>query len=180
MNQNSNGKKLILFMDSGDTIIDESTEIRDEEGVVLRADVIPGADTAVRTLYERGYTLVLVADGMAQSFKNLFLQHGLYDCFAAMICSENVKAEKPSDRMFKAAIGAIGLDASHFPRVAMVGNNLARDVKGANALGITSIFQSWTTRYPHEPADDSERPDYTIREPLELLDLAEALNARLQ
>ncbi|WP_202887567.1 HAD family hydrolase [Cohnella zeiphila] len=179
MKEASSDKRLILFLDSGDTIIDETTEIRDENGVVIRADVIPGADVMIRTLYERGYTLVLVADGLAQSFKNMFIQHGFYDCFTAMINSENVKAEKPNARMFLAAIGAIGLDASAFGRVAMVGNNLARDVKGANALGITSIFQSWTSRYPHEPADDSQRPDYTIREPLELLELAETLNAKL-
>ncbi|ECE3082626.1 HAD family hydrolase, partial [Salmonella enterica] len=37
-------KKLIIFFDSGDTIVDESTEIRDEEGIVLTADLIPGAD----------------------------------------------------------------------------------------------------------------------------------------
>ncbi|MBW7461121.1 HAD hydrolase-like protein, partial [Paenibacillus sepulcri] len=104
-----NEKKLILFLDSGDTIIDESTEIRDEEGIVISASVIPGADVMVKTLFERGYTLVLVADGDAQSFKNVFKQNNLYDYFTAMIYSENIKASKPSPRMFKAAAGAIEL-----------------------------------------------------------------------
>ncbi|WP_225442713.1 HAD family hydrolase [Paenibacillus lycopersici] len=146
---------------------------------MISADVIPGAVETVRTLAERGYTLALVADGDAQSFKNVFKQNGIYDCFATMIYSETIKASKPSPRMFKAAMGALDLTEADRSRIIMVGNNLSRDVKGANALGIASVFQSWTTRYPHAPADESERPVYTIREPLELLELAERLNAEL-
>jgi len=172
-------KELIIFFDSGDTIIDESTEVRDEEGIVLSADLIPGADVVIKTLHERGYTLALVADGDAQSFKNVLKQNGLYDYFTTLIYSEPIKATKPSPRMFKAAIGALDLSEADFKRTVMIGNNLSRDVKGANALGITSIFQSWTPRYPHHPADESERPDYTVTEPLELLDLIERLNAEL-
>ncbi|WP_227013528.1 HAD family hydrolase [Paenibacillus psychroresistens] len=174
-----NEKKLVIFLDSGDTIIDETTEVRDSEGIVLSASVIPDADVMVKTLYNRGYTLVLVADGDAQSFKNVFKQQGLYDYFTAMIISENIKATKPSPRMFKAAAGAIELNEADYSRIVMVGNNLSRDIKGANALGITSVFLSWTSRYPHTPADESERPDYTIAEPLELLELVEKLNAAL-
>ncbi|WP_169086567.1 HAD family hydrolase [Paenibacillus sp. PL91] len=169
-------KKLIVFLDSGDTIIDESTEVRDDEGIVLHAELIPGADVMVKTLFDKGYTLALVADGDAQSFKNVFKQHGLYDYFATMIYSETVKASKPSPRMFKAAVGALDLSEADIPRIVMIGNNLSRDMKGANALGMTSIFQSWTTRYPHTPADESERPTYTVREPLELVELIDRLN----
>ena len=57
----------------------------------------------------------------------------------------------------------------------MVGNNLARDVRGANQVGITSVYLNWTTRYPRTPADPLEEPDYTITEPLELSGLAERL-----
>jgi HAD superfamily hydrolase (TIGR01549 family) len=173
-------KKLIVFLDSGDTIVDESTEVRDAEGIVQHAELIPGAAEMVRTLHEKGYTLALVADGEAQSFKNMFIQHGLYDCFTTMIISENIKDRKPSPKMFKAAIGALDLSEKDFSRTVMIGNNLSRDVKGANALGITSIFISWTPRYPHTPADESEQPDYTVSEPLQLIPLIDKLNAELQ
>ncbi|MFF2089904.1 HAD family hydrolase [Paenibacillus sp. NPDC058174] len=172
-------KRLIVFFDSGDTIVDESTEVRDEEGIVISADLIPGADVMLKTLVEKGYTLALVADGDAQSFKNVFKQNGLYDYFTTMIYSETVKATKPSPRMFKAAVGALDLSEADYPRIVMIGNNLSRDMKGANALGITSIFQSWTPRYPHTPADESERPTYTVKEPLELIELLDRLNAEL-
>ncbi|MFK7696320.1 HAD family hydrolase [Paenibacillus sp. HJGM_3] len=171
-------KKIIVFLDSGDTIIDESTEIRDEYDVVIKADVIPGADTMVKMLAERGYTLALVADGLAQSFKNMFLQNGIYDYFTTMIYSETIKASKPSPRMFKAAIGALDLNDSDRSRIVMVGNNLSRDIKGANQMGITSVHLNWTPRYPKTSADDSERPMYTISEPMELIDLIERLNSQ--
>ena len=83
-------KKLIIFLDSGDTIIDEGTEIRDDNGIVIDANVIPGADIMIRTLYERGYTLALVADGLAQSFRNMFTQHNIINYFSALIYSEDV------------------------------------------------------------------------------------------
>jgi FMN phosphatase YigB (HAD superfamily) len=169
-------KKIIVFLDSGDTIIDEGTEIRDEHDVVIKANVIPGADTMVKTLAERGYTLALVADGLAQSFKNMFIQHGIYDYFTTMIYSETIKASKPSPRMFKAAIGALDLNESDCSRIVMVGNNLSRDIKGANQMGMISVHLDWTPRYPKTPADESERPDYTISQPLELIDLIERLN----
>lgn len=172
-------KKLIIFLDSGDTIIDEGTEIRDDNDIVVKADVIPGADLMVKTLAARGYTLALVADGYAQSFKNMFTQHSLLDYFSALIYSENIKASKPSPRMFKAAVGALDLGEEDYKRIVMVGNNLSRDIKGANNLGITSIFLSWTPRYSKSPVDASEVPDYIISTPLELIDLVEKLNAEL-
>ena len=63
-------KKLIIFTDSGDTLIDEATQIRDERGIVLRADFIPGAGETLRQLHDEGYIIALVADGECESFDN--------------------------------------------------------------------------------------------------------------
>jgi FMN phosphatase YigB (HAD superfamily) len=78
--------------------------------------------------------------------------------------------------MFKAAVGAMDLGEEDYSRIIMVGNNLSRDVKGANQLGITSVFLSWTPRYPKTPVEDTEIPRYTIGSPLELIELAEMLD----
>lgn len=172
-------KKIIIFLDSGDTLINESTEVRGENDVVLSADVIPGADIMVKTLYEKGYTLALVADGLAQSFKNVLTQKGIYGYFSAFIYSENIGACKPSSRMFKAAAGALELEEKDFKRIVMAGNNLSRDIKGANRMGMISVFMAWTPRYPKVPADDSEIPDYTIYNPMELVELVEKLNSEI-
>lgn len=173
-------KKLILFLDSGDTLIDESTEVRDENDIVIKAQMIPGAQKAIQMLAEQGYTLVLVADGEVKSFQNSLRQNGMYDYFTALIISEMIRNRKPSPCMFKAAMGAVDLSDEDRKRIIMVGNNLARDVKGANAMGITSVFIDWSPRYPKTPANDSEKPDYTIHTPLELVDLAAKLEEKLE
>ena len=43
----------------------------------------------------------------------------------------------------------------------MVGNNLARDVRGANGTGMTSIWLRHNERYPITPADPAEEPAHT-------------------
>jgi FMN phosphatase YigB (HAD superfamily) len=133
----------------------------------------------VKALEQRGYRIALVADGYAQSFKNMFIQHGIWDCFEAHITSDRIGASKPDPRMFNAAVRALNLSEQDHGRIVMVGNNLARDIKGANQQGIISVHLNWTPRYPKTPADDSERPDYTISEPLELLNLVEQLSDQL-
>ncbi|MCI3922933.1 HAD hydrolase-like protein [Paenibacillus sp. TRM 82003] len=178
MNEATRRGKPIIFLDCGDTLIDESTEIRDEHDVVVRAELIPGAAETVRTLSERGYRLAMVADGLAQSFKNMMTHHGLYDCFEVMIYSECIKQLKPHPRMFKAAAAAMELGPDDFDRIVMVGNNLKRDIRGANGVGMISVYMNWSPRYAKEPADELEIPQYTIREPLELLELVERLGER--
>ena len=57
----------------------------------------------------------------------------------------------------------------------MVGNHLGRDIKGANALGLTSVWLDWAPRRAKAPADATEQPDFTIKTPLELLELIDRI-----
>ena len=68
-------KKLIIFTDIGDTIVDEGTEIRKpNDRVVYGADCIDGAKETLLELHARGYTIVMVADGLVASFRNTMEQ----------------------------------------------------------------------------------------------------------
>lgn len=175
MNSKENAKHVILF-DCGDTIIDEATEEKDENGVTLRAELIPGADHLLMELSRRGYRLGLVADGFQGTFRNVLSQHGLWELFEAIAISENVGVDKPAREMFDAALEQLELAPPEDPsRIVMVGNNLARDIRGANSLGFTSVWIDWASRRSKTPADDLERPDHTIHEPLELLGVIESL-----
>ena len=60
-------KKLIIFTDSGDTLIDEGSQIFDENGIVTSANLIEGADLLLKTLHDEGFTIALVADGEWQN-----------------------------------------------------------------------------------------------------------------
>lgn len=172
-------RKLILFMDSGDTIMDEGTEVRDEHDVVVQGNCIPGADRMLKTLHEQGYTIAIVADGMYQSFQNLFQNNHIQGTFDALICSEAVGVTKPHPLMFATAMKELGLGLDDISRIVMVGNNLERDIRGANHMGITSVHLSWSPRYPKTPSREEDMPDYVISEPMELVELANKLDALL-
>jgi HAD superfamily hydrolase (TIGR01549 family) len=172
---------LAVCFDFGDTLADEATEVKDETLTTVHAELIPGAAEVVRELKSRGYKLALIADGRPGTYLNVLGQHGLYDLFDVCSISEDLGVEKPHPRMFTHALDQLGIRSTDYPRVVMVGNFLERDIKGANDVGMVSVWLDWAPRRPKEPVDESEVPDHTIREPAELLDLIDELeNARAQ
>jgi len=98
-----------IFLDCGDTLIDEATEVKTDGDVSLRADLIPGAAETVRALKALGYPLALVADGPAATFTNNLGPYGLYELFDAYAISEEVGVSKPDARMFARALEAFFL-----------------------------------------------------------------------
>lgn len=173
-------KKLIIFTDSGDTIIDEGTEVRNDDGIVIHAELIPGAGETLKALYDAGYVIAMVADGEEQSFTNVYEENGLGYCFHTRTISELVGIQKPSKRIFSDAMEKNHLTKEDKKRVVMIGNNVKKDVAGANRFGITSILLDWSPRYDMNPSEESEVPDYTVHEPKELLSLIERLEAELE
>ena len=173
-------KHLIIFTDIGDTIVNEGTEVMvPGTELVLRAECIPGAVETMRRLYDEGYIILMVADGLVQSFHNTMTQHGLDDIFSAHIISERVGEQKPSPRMFQAAMDAAGLTEADKGRIIMVGNNIRRDVLGANRFGIRSVLLTWSPRYDYAAETPEMEPDYRIAAPEELLPLVHDLEDRL-
>lgn len=173
-------KKLIIFTDIGDTIVDETTEVRAPgTELVERAACIPGAIETMRRLYDEGFVIVMVADGLVRSFQNTMTQNGLADIFSAWIISEQVGEHKPSPKMFQTAMDALHLTEQDKRRIIMVGNNVRRDILGANLFGIRSVLLTWSKRYPY-PIEDGMEPVYRIAEPSELIDLAYRLEAELE
>ena len=142
-------KKLIIFTDSGDTIIDEATQVYDGRHIVQEAKFIPEADKVLRQLHEEGYTIALVADGEWDSFQNVYRRTGLDDCFDAWVVSEVVGQQKPAAIMFETAYEKLGLTEADKRRIVMIGNNLKKDVAGANRQGLISVWLDWSPRYFH-------------------------------
>ena len=122
----------------------------------------------VRALADDGYRLALVADGRVRSFATILGGHGISPHFHAQVISEAEGCEKPDRRMFETAMTALGLANGDAEAIVMVGNHLERDIGGANRLGIISIWQSWSKKRSHIPAEAGEVPRYTIRSPGEL------------
>lgn len=161
-------RELIVFIDCGDTIVDESTQVFAENGDVLKADLIPGAGEMLRQMHGEGYRLALVADGRHSSFHNIFRELNLSHIFESWTISEEVGVCKPDERMFKTAMAQMKLTEDDLYRIVMIGNNLKRDVLGANRMGITSILLSFSPRYGMQPAAEEEIPDYVAAMPCEI------------
>ena len=171
-------KNLIIFTDSGDTIIDESTQVYDDRGIVTKAAFIPGAGEVIRELKEEGYRIALVADGEWESFRNVYRENGLGYCFEEWIVSEVVGEEKPARSMFDTAMEKMGLTEADKPFIVMIGNNLKKDIVGANRYGITSVWLDWSPRYFHTMEEPDWQPDYTVKTPKELKALLEKLEEK--
>ncbi len=172
-------KKLIIFTDSGDTIIDEATQVLDERGIVLEADFIPGAGEVLKQLYDEGFTIALVADGEWESFQNVYKKNGLGCCFDAWIVSEVVGKQKPEPIMFEAAYEKLNLTEADKKRIVMIGNNLKKDIAGANRQGLISVWLDWSPRYFHTFEEADWKPDYIVKTPAELIPLLHALEEKL-
>ncbi|MCR5154326.1 MAG: HAD family hydrolase [Lachnospiraceae bacterium] len=164
-------KKTIIFTDSGDTIIDESTQLYNNKGIVLKADFIPGADRVLKTLYDEGYRIALVADGEWDSFQNVYRENGLGHCFEEWIVSEVVGVQKPERLMFETALEKMGLKEDDKANIVMIGNNLKKDIVGANRFGIKSVWLSWSPRYFHKIENDEQRPDHIAETPEDILEI---------
>lgn len=168
--------RAVLF-DLGDVIMQELTEEKDAGGVTLRAELVDGIKECIAALQAREIPLALVADTRTGTAANVLAQHGLENAFPVKAISEELGVEKPHPRMFRHALERLGIPESEWHRVAMVGNNLARDIVGATRCGLIAIWFRWNERYPGVPETEWHVPDYTVSSAKQLLELLAALDA---
>jgi len=160
-----------LLFDIGDTIMIEETEVKDAQETTLQADLIPGMAEALRQFKAQGHRLAIVADSRPNTPPNVLRQHGLLGLFDTLSISEVVGAIKPDSHIFCAALDAMSIPQRDYGRVVMVGNNLERDMVGANRLGLISVFFHWNERRRTQPLTDEEQPRYTVTSAQELVRL---------
>jgi FMN phosphatase YigB (HAD superfamily) len=169
--------KGILF-DLGDTIMVEESEVKDKSSTTLKADLVHGIDKVLAELKARGYSLALVADTKKGTYRNVLRQHKLYDLFDAFAISDEIGVEKPDPRIFTLALNALGMSPEDYGYVLMIGNNLQRDIRGANLVGLISVWFHWNDRYPINPTEPLEEPAFVIHNAEELLSLVDFVERR--
>jgi FMN phosphatase YigB (HAD superfamily) len=157
--------RAVLF-DFGDTLVDEASEEKRGK-VTIRADFLPGAVNALDAL-RATYALGLVADGRQQSYVNVLAAAGILSWFGSIVSSEVVGAEKPAPEPFLRCLAELGVPRDEFGRVVMVGNRLDRDIAGAQAVGVRSVWIHWSHRYPTVPQVGDPVPDAAIQTLFEL------------
>lgn len=165
----------VIFIDCGDTLVDESTQIFNHREIVTDVEFVQGSEELLWKLKEKGYKVILVADGEKESFENIFRKIGFLEEFDGFVASSEVGELKPSKKMFETAFSLLPKDFQDKKEIIMIGNNLRRDIKGANNFGITSVWMNWSERYFHEFEEEDWKPDYEVKSPLEVLKLLESL-----
>jgi putative hydrolase of the HAD superfamily len=168
-----------ICFDFGDTLVDQGTEVKDAALTTLRGELLPGVNRLLPELKRLGYRLAIVSNGPVMSIPNVLIAHGLYDLFEVCAVSQGLGVEKPDARIFRHALDALGIGPEEMGRTIMVGNDLAADVAGANALGMISVWLNWAPRHRTTPGSDLEVARHTIGEPLELLPLLDDIERQL-
>ncbi|MFD2673031.1 HAD family hydrolase [Marinicrinis sediminis] len=132
--------------------------------------------------YEETYTIL---DELKESYKLVLLTNGSPDLqneklsavpelapyFDLIMISGKFGKGKPSPELFEHVMEEVGVSADE---AIMVGDKLTTDIKGANSVGITSV---WINRENHPPSDEI-KPVYEIKHLSELHGILKELNAK--
>ena len=128
-------------------------------------DAYPGTIALLNTLKARGYKIAIVSDAPRLKAWERLVCMKIHNHFNAVITYDDTKKTKPDSLPFRKALNILKLKPSE---VIMVGNDLRRDILGANKMKIVSVFAQYG-RY--KIGNLKIKPNYTIKEPLEVLDL---------
>ena len=141
----------VIFFDLGNTLI---VQQHDDEYTLdqMVLELIPGAKFAVEQLASQ-YRLGIVSNtfqSTAQHVYRALAALGIHKYFQAIITSADVRAKKPSLRIFHAALRAIHAIPS---QALMIGNSVEEDIVGAKSAGLRAgLFDPTSTmRAPFAP-----------------------------
>jgi HAD superfamily hydrolase (TIGR01509 family) len=124
----------------------------------------PGAAEAMREARALGLRLAICSNTLVRSSEHYRMdmaEYGIGDCFDAYVTSLEVGYGKPHPAMFEAALTALNACPEE---AAMLGDRVDRDIAGAQALGIRTIWR----RLPGVTGAPAPIPDAEISELYEL------------
>jgi putative hydrolase of the HAD superfamily len=130
----------------------------------------PDVKSTVIELHKRGYLLGIIANTITETeIPDWMEADGLTSYFKAVVLSSKVGTRKPDPEIYWEAARRVGVEPSE---CAYVGDNPVRDVEGTQAAGFgMMILMMEPATLAKEPATVEVKPDYTIREMRELLDI---------
>lgn len=120
--------------------------------------LIPGAMETLRYFKDIGLPLALVTNGGSDVQRGKINRFGLNPIFDFILIEGEFGVGKPHPSVFTTAMEMLNADASD---AWMVGDDLERDISGAQSLGIYSIWVDW--RGSGISPDSIVQPDRTVR-----------------
>ncbi len=121
-------------------------------------------------LNRRGYLLGIIANTITETeIPDYLEEYGLTECFKTVVLSSKVGIRKPNPEIYWEAARRIEVEPA---KCAYVGDNPVRDVEGTRAAGygmMILLLEPETLK--KEPPTGEVKPDHTIREIKDLLDI---------
>jgi len=121
-------------------------------------------------LSKRGYLLGIIANTITETeIPDYLEEYGLTDYFKTVVLSSKVGIRKPNPEIYWEAARRMGVEPA---QCVYVGDNPVRDVEGTRAAGygmMILILEPETLK--KEPPTGEVKPDHTIREIKDLLDI---------
>ncbi len=130
----------------------------------------PDARSTIIELHRRGYILGIIANTITETeIPDWMESDGVTRYFKAVVLSSKIAIRKPNPEIYWEAARRVGVEPI---RCAYVGDNPVRDVEGTQAAGFgMMILMLEPATLAKEPSTVVVKPDYTIRETRELLDI---------
>ena len=135
----------------------------------------PGVINMLNTLKNSSYLLGLLTDANSTQAKNRLEHCKLDKYFDCIVSFDDTNLFKPAKEPFLKVLKKLHLQADE---VAMVGDNLSRDIKGAKNLGIITFFAKWGFWYGY--GDDDTKPDFILEHPMDLVKILNKINSLFQ
>ncbi len=129
-----------------------------DDAVIIPPSVI----STLEMLHTRGFRLGMVSNGDTEEL--LMHLNGTRDFFEEIVTSEELAVYKPDARIFHEALRRMGVQRE---TTAFVGDMVTSDVRGARAVGLTTIWYNRRQR----PAKYGIVPDFEIHDMPEVLDI---------
>jgi putative hydrolase of the HAD superfamily len=126
-------------------------------------ELLPGAIEALNHFKKEGLRLALITNGSSEVQRRKIERFNLDGIFDLIIVEGEFGAGKPHADVFKAALDYFKAAAAE---TCMVGDDLERDIRGAQALGIFSIWVDW--RRKGLPEGSAISPDCIVSSLAEL------------
>ncbi len=111
---------------------------------------MPGANTLIEALVERGVTVGVISNGAQRSRESTLAHLPFKQHISLLVSSDAVGIRKPDPRIFLHAAQALGLEPN---QCCYVGDHPINDIKGAAGAGMLPVWLSGFHPWPQdEPA----------------------------
>ncbi|HKL60703.1 MAG TPA: YjjG family noncanonical pyrimidine nucleotidase [Sphaerochaeta sp.] len=133
-----------------------------EQGILYK-ETLPLLDT----LIERGYTLYLATNGIAEVQRGRIRVSDTLRYFKEIFISEELGAQKPDSQFFAAMLDASGLEGKKSECV-MIGDSLTSDILGGQSYGLDTLWLNMDGAHTNK---SKVQPTYEMQSLPEMLNL---------